>query len=547
MNNIGLDILVAVTCGCGGAVVGWLMHALHRSIMPSPPSEHDSNPSHNESSGTSKGRSSHSAATNEQTTRRLAEIAERLRGFATTMAADVDAHQSRVQAVNHSLLGRQDSATPQDIIDSVNELIEANEQMQHQLNSAQRRIQEQSAQLETAEKRAQTDPLTMLANRRVFDETLAQHHLNGAKCSAALGLIDLDHFKKVNDIYGHRAGDEVLRHTAAILNARLKPFGTVARFGGEEFAIVIDNQDRNESLAILEQARTAIGEREILFEDQCLRVNSCLGVAFLEPGETTQQWLQRADEALYHSKENGRNCGHWMQQKTPRPMNHPTGFGPTPSASNASDSKIISDTTPVAAASAVAGTESNSGGDPASASMNSSPTNPQASNPAESATITPSKPTTGVVASLPAIDDLETKLSQQRRGGAMTAGTQVLAIRLSGKASPLKMRSLLQVVRASSRNVDEIGGYDDHTILLVMPSADQATALARGKQVCSAAQSLRLGTTDAQHRHPVAIGVVESSSDQTLVELANRAATLANETAAHGDAPVAIAEGLAAV
>ena len=139
----------------------------------------------------------------------------------------------------------------------------------------------------------------------------------GAGKAGTLALLDVDHFKQFNDVYGHRAGDEVLKIVAKVMHSKLNNFGLVARYGGEEFAVIMDGYSVQDAKDLIESARAAIGEREIQFEDKRLRVAASAGIAELMEGESIESWLQRADDAMYRSKEVGRNCGHWMDDTHP--------------------------------------------------------------------------------------------------------------------------------------------------------------------------------------------------------------------------------------
>ncbi len=94
----------------------------------------------------------------------------------------------------------------------------------------------------------------------------------GASETSTMALLDVDHFKKFNDNYGHLAGDEVLRIVAGLIHSRLSQYGHVARYGGEEFAIVFDGSSKDEVCQLIEQARNAISQRETVFENKSLRV-----------------------------------------------------------------------------------------------------------------------------------------------------------------------------------------------------------------------------------------------------------------------------------
>ena len=135
-----LDVAIALSIGGGGLIGGWVMHAIG---------------GFGNYRWRKKIRSRVAACEGEEPSReRIAEVASRLRGYAVSMAADVDAHQSRVQAVNNSLSGELKTSSPEMVYDAVNKLIEANEAMQTQLQAAQDQIHDQAVQIETAERRA---------------------------------------------------------------------------------------------------------------------------------------------------------------------------------------------------------------------------------------------------------------------------------------------------------------------------------------------------------------------------------------------------------
>jgi diguanylate cyclase (GGDEF)-like protein len=155
---------------------------------------------------------------------------------------------------------------------------------------------------------AMTDELTDAPNRRAVLARLdAQLALPGARCSVA--LLDVDHFKSINDQHGHPAGDEVLRTIAAHLRAQVPEPAFFGRLGGEEFLVVLPGADTAAALAAGERLREAIRGLEMSqwFADG-LGITASLGVATQRDGaETSTTLLQRADAALYEAKRSGRN------------------------------------------------------------------------------------------------------------------------------------------------------------------------------------------------------------------------------------------------
>jgi len=126
----------------------------------------------------------------------------------------------------------------------------------------------------------------------------------------ALFLADLDHFKRINDINGHMVGDEVLFAVATVLTQQIRPTDLLARFGGEEFAIILPETSSNEAKQIAERIRLAIESTRLGFDNgniQEIHVTLSIGITNLMLGDDINQLLSRADLALYQAKENGRN------------------------------------------------------------------------------------------------------------------------------------------------------------------------------------------------------------------------------------------------
>lgn len=156
------------------------------------------------------------------------------------------------------------------------------------------------------------DPLTGLYNRRYLDERLAQELAFAVRHGVPVSvlLIDLDHFKSVNDTYGHAAGDAVLLAVARVLDEAVRTEDVVARFGGEEVCVVIRGIDDRGALALSERLRKNIESLPVNVQGQILRVTASFGVATFRR-QSDGDVLQRADQALYAAKARGRNrCFH---------------------------------------------------------------------------------------------------------------------------------------------------------------------------------------------------------------------------------------------
>ncbi len=156
------------------------------------------------------------------------------------------------------------------------------------------------------------DPLTGLANRRHFELMLAGEVDRVARAGepALVLMIDIDHFKKVNDAHGHPAGDEVLKHVAHTLSDCIRPMDTVARFGGEEFAMILPNCPPSFGQAVAERIRIRVQSMTIpISPGDTVRVTVSLGGAFAPQWVRSSAllWVERADQQLYRAKSEGRN------------------------------------------------------------------------------------------------------------------------------------------------------------------------------------------------------------------------------------------------
>jgi diguanylate cyclase (GGDEF)-like protein len=150
------------------------------------------------------------------------------------------------------------------------------------------------------------DGLTGLANRRAFDARVGDF-LGRGRGGGALALIDIDHFKSINDSHSHLIGDEVLRRLGALLRAGVRDLDFAARVGGEEFALLFGGVERDRALAACERLRELVAAQPWSEISPELKVTISIGLAVVQPHEDTRDALARADQALYRAKEGGRD------------------------------------------------------------------------------------------------------------------------------------------------------------------------------------------------------------------------------------------------
>ena len=209
---------------------------------------------------------------------------------------------------------------------AIKAVLQNTQQMQGAIESLQSRLDESCGEIETlrseigrSRQEALADGMTGLANRRAFDLALAAciaprdvDAANDGAADTCLVMADIDHFKRVNDTYGHLFGDKVIRAVAQVLQANTKGRDLVARYGGEEFAIILPDTPLEGARKLAEGIRAAIERGRIkrmdkLQTESLEAVTISLGVAALRPDEGAADLIRRTDQALYQSKMEGRN------------------------------------------------------------------------------------------------------------------------------------------------------------------------------------------------------------------------------------------------
>jgi diguanylate cyclase (GGDEF)-like protein len=174
-----------------------------------------------------------------------------------------------------------------------------------------RTIRELESSKKALAQQALTDSLTRLKNRRAFFETGARALAMAQRYVSDLSviLLDIDHFKKINDSYGHQVGDEALVVVANILTELTRTVDTVARIGGEEFAILLPDTNLLGTAVLAERIRKAIEHEQFIVTDKIVQITVSIGIASLsvDPAQSVDQMLAVADNRLYLAKENGRN------------------------------------------------------------------------------------------------------------------------------------------------------------------------------------------------------------------------------------------------
>ncbi|AZD19429.1 GGDEF domain protein [Pseudomonas chlororaphis subsp. aurantiaca] len=254
----------------------------------------------------SEGHADSSSAAREMDT----QIREQVDGLQSSVqeAADLDDLKQVLESHLEGLLGTMDHHQKQRD-EREKEVAARLQSLAERVSSMEQEAQGYREHLEEQRQKALIDPLTGLPNRAAWSERLehevAQWQQHGN--TLLLAMLDLDHFKRINDNYGHLAGDKVLKIIAGVLRKRLRGSDFIARFGGEEFVLLIPNTSWPVGARLAETLRAAIEACPFHFKGERVTITMSIGMSAFKPGERSDLVLKRADQALYRAKEAGRN------------------------------------------------------------------------------------------------------------------------------------------------------------------------------------------------------------------------------------------------
>ena len=247
-------------------------------------------------------------------------LSRELKSVATAISSAQKSQQAygKTLAVAGAGLQTEDpqAAALQDLVATLSKATEkvqqVNSTLEQRLQDSTREVSRLREHLEQVRRDAMTDALTNLANRKALDENLQRAHAAARESGGHLSLavVDIDHFKRFNDTFGHQTGDQVLRYVASVLGRVCAEPRFAARYGGEEFAMLFPSESAVDVESAVNAVREEIAGRQLRrrsTNDALGAVTISAGIAQLRPGETIAALIERADAALYTSKRTGRN------------------------------------------------------------------------------------------------------------------------------------------------------------------------------------------------------------------------------------------------
>jgi len=196
-----------------------------------------------------------------------------------------------------------------DIISETKQLADVSQSLKSQLDDTNKEMEQLRNELTHVREVAKTDALTGLLNRRAFDSELNQI-CNQRNLNTCLAILDLDHFKRINDNFGHPIGDKVLKYFASLLSEQASKHHHVARYGGEEMAMIMPDTPITMAFEIAEKIRKCLEASNLKRKDNTEsigKVTVSIGLTILKNNDTVESFIDRADQALYRAKESGRN------------------------------------------------------------------------------------------------------------------------------------------------------------------------------------------------------------------------------------------------
>jgi len=430
------------------------------------------------------------------------------------MAADVDAHSSRVQEISDELTSSENQEN-NEVVSAVAKIIQANHEMQKQLESAEEKLHEQAQEIETQATQARTDALTLLANRRAFDDVMNksvhEYQKNGTPFSVL--MLDVDHFKKFNDTHGHLAGDQVLRGVANVLRSSVDLSIVVARYGGEEFAIIFPGMDVKTSSSLAENARASVAKASFDYEGKTLHVTMSAGLAELRQDEGADCMIRRADESLYASKQAGRDCGH----RHDGTKSHPLIQIEEPPKSVEKKRTAVRHQTVL----------------------------PAGNHETEQGTTAKSAPPQelleGISNRMAFLEDMNRRLAAWKRGGKTLSVVLVQIdhfermVNLQGsEVGNLVLCTVGKFIKAVMRDMDHAARFDDDTFALLLPAAELPQAIAVAERLRQVIVRYELPRGGTNRRFTVSIGVTEAVQGDDTIRLLERSQAVLDKAVESG-------------
>jgi len=229
-------------------------------------------------------------------------------GTASTYGDALEGHKV---AIENGMPSHSDNDFGSVLLNELAAMQGANESYRSQLHQANAQIAQQKKEMESLQEDARIDFLTKVANRRSLETKFDEEAYRAKRYNQPLSLafIDIDHFKILNDTYGHHIGDRVLRGIAMKMRTSIRQSDFLARYGGEEFAVLLPATTVGVAITVAEKLRNSLAQSIFRTDEQEIHVTVSIGIGEYRPEDDNfESFIARVDAAMYQAKENGRNC-----------------------------------------------------------------------------------------------------------------------------------------------------------------------------------------------------------------------------------------------
>ncbi len=250
---------------------------------------------------------------------------QRIHDLAKNVVSHVGDHGSKVEAFDsdiRALVGQQETIATETLLMTIGQMTCANTELQQRLSRIEKQIAVQASELKSYSSEARTDSLTGLANRRAFDDEIERRFAEWQRRRTpfTVMILDADNFKRVNDTCGHQKGDDVLRQIGKVIVDSSRQMDFRCRYGGDEFVVILPDTGAPEARIAAERIRKAIEKITVRVGDELVAMTCSIGISRVGVNDDVTSLVRRADEALYKSKDAGRNCGHWHDGNECKPL-----------------------------------------------------------------------------------------------------------------------------------------------------------------------------------------------------------------------------------
>ncbi len=229
-----------------------------------------------------------------------------------TVEEFVQVTKDHVSEVHQSLKSMDQKDEERLFHDDIESLRVKNRNLEQRAKETEKKVKEQARVIAELRAKVRVDELTGLLNRRAFEKDIVKEvsRVKRYKCPLSLIMCDIDHFKEVNDTYGHTIGDKVLKHLAHIWKKSVREIDAIYRYGGEEFIILTPHTAKEDAFKLAERLRKRVGSYRFVVEppDKYIKITVSFGVSDIKADEPILAALERVDKALYKAKKSGRNC-----------------------------------------------------------------------------------------------------------------------------------------------------------------------------------------------------------------------------------------------